>query len=73
MKAGPKAAADTSVLPFRPRSVGAARFGKFCEKFLLVPKGTGAKSPLKPRPWQLDLVGTMLDDPRPRFGLWVMP
>jgi len=73
VKSGPKAAADTSVLPFRPRSVGAARFGKFSERFLLVPKGTGAKSPLKPRPWQLDLVGTMLDDPRPRFGLWVMP
>jgi hypothetical protein len=32
MKAGPKAAVDPTVLPFRPQSTGAARFAKFCER-----------------------------------------
>jgi len=73
VKAGPKAAADPSPLPFRPRSVGAARFGTFCGRFILVPKGTGAKFALRPRRWQLALVSTMLDDPRPKLGLWVLP
>ena len=41
MKAGPKAAVDHSVLPFRPRSTGSLRFASFCEKFIRVPKGTG--------------------------------
>lgn len=73
MKAGPKAAADESPLPWRPRVAGAARFGKFCERFILTPKGVGAKHPMRPRPWQLDLVGTMLDEPRPKLNLWVVP
>ena len=30
MKAGPKASVDDSPLPWRPRSTGSARFGKFC-------------------------------------------
>ena len=42
MKAGPKAAVESSPLPFRPRSTGAARFAAFCQKFIRVPKGTGA-------------------------------
>ncbi len=75
MKAGPKAAVDGSPLPFRPRSsVGSERFGKFCEKFILTPKGTGARSPMRLRPWQLDLVGSVLDaEPRPRLAGWMMP
>ena len=74
MKAGPKAAVDASALPFRPRSVGSARFEAFCEKFVRVPKGTGALSPLKLRTWQRDLVGSVLDaDPRPRTAGWMMP
>ena len=36
MKAGPKRAVDDSVLPFRPRSNGSARFAAFCEKFVKV-------------------------------------
>lgn len=74
MKAGPKAAVDPSPLPWRPRSEGAARFKVFCEKFIKVPKGTGARSPLKLRPWQVELVGSVLDaDPRPRTAGWMMP
>jgi hypothetical protein len=45
MKAGPKAAVDPTVLPFRPQSTGAARFAKFCERFVKVPKGRGGSSP----------------------------
>jgi phage terminase large subunit-like protein len=74
MKAGPKVAVDPRVLPFRPRSTGAARFAKFCEQFMTVPKGKGARRPLRLRPWQIELVGSVLDpDPRPRIAGWMLP
>ena len=74
MKAGPKAAVDLSVLPFRPRSTGSLRFPSFCEKFIRVPKGQGALSPLRLRSWQRDLVGSVEDaDPQPRTAGWMMP
>ncbi|EHB54777.1 Terminase [Mycolicibacterium rhodesiae JS60] len=74
MKAGPKASVDPSPLPWRPRSVGSARFASFCRKFVKVPKGTGARSPLKLRTWQRDLVGSVLDtDPQPRTAGWMLP
>src|SRR5687767_13262789 len=72
MKAGPKASADTTPLPFRPRSEGAARFDAWCRKFVTVPKGQGAKTSLRLRPWQVELVGTLLDDPRPSIACWVL-
>lgn len=54
--------------------MGAARFAAFCERFIKVPKGTGARRPLKLRPWQVDLVGSVLDaDPRPRLAGWMLP
>ena len=74
MKAGPKAAVDPSPLPFRLRSVGAARFARFCERFIVTPKGTGARRPMRLRPWQVELVASVLDaDPRPRTAGWMMP
>lgn len=74
MRAGPKAAVDGSPLPFRPLSTGSVRFGAFCQKFIVTPKGSGALSPMKLRPWQLDLVGSVLDaTPRPRTAGWMMP
>lgn len=73
MKAGPKAAADTSVLPFRPRSkTNAGRFERFCAKFIKAPKGEGALKPMKLRPWQRDLVGSMVDGDKPQINLWVL-
>lgn len=49
-------------LPFRPTStLESERFVKFCEKFLRVPKGTGAKSVFRPREWQMDIVRDVLD------------
>ena len=74
MKAGPKAAVDETQLPFCPRSSGAARFAAFCEKFVLVTKGTGALSPLRLRDWQRDLIGSVEDaDPTPRTAGWMLP
>lgn len=74
MRAGPKAAVDESALPFRTRTTGSARFGAFCEKFVRVPKGTGALSPLRLRDWQRDLVGSVEDaDPMPRTAGWMLP
>jgi hypothetical protein len=65
MKAGPKAAVDARVLPFRRRLTGSARFAAFCQRFIRVPKGTGALSPLGLQPWQIELVGSVLDaDPK---------
>ena len=52
MKAGPKAAVDDSRLPLRTRSADSARLAAFCERFIRVPRGTGALGPLRPRPWQ---------------------
>lgn len=64
MKVGRKGKLENGdlTLPFAPRSkVESERFEKFCEKFLRVPKGTGAKSPLRIRPWQMDMVRDVLD------------
>ncbi|WBP93865.1 terminase large subunit [Mycolicibacterium neoaurum] len=74
MKAGPKAAVDPAPLPWRPRSTGSARFAAFCLKFIKVPSGTGALKPLKLRPWQIDLVGSVLNAPvQPRTAGWMLP
>ena len=75
MRAGPKAAVDDSVLPFRARTtVESERFGRFCAKYIRVPKGTGARTPLRLRNWQLDLAGSVLDaEPQPRTAGWMLP
>lgn len=73
MRAGPKRAVDDSVLPFRPRSSGSARFAAFCEKFVKV-RESRRVVPLRLRPWQCELVGTVLDaDPQPRVAGWCLP
>jgi phage terminase large subunit-like protein len=74
MRAGPKRAVDDSVLlPFRPRSSGSARFAAFCEKFVKV-RESKRVVPLRMRPWQRELVGSMLDaDTQPRVAAWCLP
>lgn len=72
MKAGPKAAVDESPLPWRPRLKGADQFAAFCAKFIVTPKGKGARKAMSLRDWQKDLVSTLLDD-RPKYALWVVP
>lgn len=54
-----------SPLPFRPDTDDeVARFAAFCEQYLVVPKGTGAKTTFRPRPWQLDIVGDIVSGAR---------
>ncbi|GAA4294675.1 hypothetical protein GCM10023161_44390 [Mycobacterium paraffinicum] len=39
-----------------------------------MPKGTGARTPMRLRDWQQDLVGSVLDaDPQPRTAAWMLP
>jgi phage terminase large subunit-like protein len=73
MSPGPKRAVDESSLPWRPRSTGSTRFAKFCERFIIVPKGKGARTPLILRDWQRDLVGSVLDaETQPRTAVWTL-
>jgi phage terminase large subunit-like protein len=67
-------ALDDSPLPWRPRSDGSARFAAFCERFIRVPRGTGARKPLRLRDWQRELVGSVLDaETQPRIAGWCLP
>jgi len=70
MRAGPKAAVNPDPLPFRPRStVESERFAAFADKFLRVPKGTGAKGKLRLRDWQVEIVRDVLDSGARTVGL----
>lgn len=51
---------------------GSDQFVEFCRRFLVTPKGAGAKRPIRVRDWQKDLVGTLLDDDRP-LVVWCLP
>lgn len=74
MRAGPKAAitAPPLDLTFLPEA-GPERVIAFCEAFLYVPKGTGARQRLQLRPWQRDIIRALFTDPRPRQGLLSLP
>ncbi len=74
MRAGPKREVtapplDLSGLP----AGGPERVLAFVEDYLRVPKGTGARQPVRLRPWQRQLVAGMFADPRPRQGLLSIP
>lgn len=71
--AGPKKAADPSLLPLVSDRSGAARFADFCRQFVRVPKGTGARGPLLLRPWQVGLAASVLDAPGVRSAGWMLP
>lgn len=74
IRPGKKAAVEESPLVFRTTSTGAERFARFTEKFIITTKGTGARKPMKLRPWQVELVGSILDPvQRPRTAGWMMP
>lgn len=72
VKAGPKGAREMSPLPWRTRTKGARQFELFCKRYLKVPRGKGAGGPFRVRPWQKELVGTLLDDGR-HLTVWVVP
>ncbi|MFW9223444.1 terminase TerL endonuclease subunit [Corynebacterium striatum] len=73
MKAGPKSAADLSPLPWNPRSKGADQLRLFAQKFLLVPKGKGARQALILRDWQVDMCRTLLDSEEVALACWILP
>ena len=74
VKAGPKAAASTRPLqmPTLPTS-GAERAIRWIERFVVTPKGTGAREQMQLRPWQRQLLAGIFDEPRPRLALWSLP
>ena len=74
MKAGPKGTLSAPPLDLRrfPKR-GGDRCMRFVERYITVPKGTGARKPMKLRPWQREIVGGVLDEPRPRQGLVSIP
>jgi phage terminase large subunit-like protein len=74
MRAGPKGQVTAPPLNLRrlPRR-GGARAIAFIERYVTVPKGTGARRRMKLRPWQREIVRGVLDDPRPRQALVAIP
>ena len=75
VKVGRKGALENGdkLLPFRPTStVESVRFLAFCDKFLRVPKGTGARGKLHMRPFQVEIAETILDSGARTVGL-MMP
>src|SRR5699024_6516416 len=59
-------------LPWRPRMGGSVNFVEFARRYLVTPKGQGARKPVRVRDWQKDLVGTLLDDDR-HMVVWCLP
>ena len=62
MRAGPKGTVSAPPLDLRrlPRR-GGARATAFIERYVTVPKGTGARRRLKLRPWQREIIRGVLD------------
>ena len=74
MKAAPRLRLSQVLCPSARGRPVLPGFAVFCQRFIRVPKGTGALSPLQLRPWQVELVGSVLDaDPKPRTAGWMMP
>jgi phage terminase large subunit-like protein len=74
MRAGPKGHVTAPPLNLRrlPRR-GGARAIAFIERYVTVPKGTGARHRMNLRPWQREIIRGVLDDPRPRQALVAIP
>jgi phage terminase large subunit-like protein len=74
MRAGPKGQVTAPPLDLRryPRR-GGARAVRFIQRYVTVPKGTGARHRLHLRPWQREIIAGVLDEPRPRQALVSIP
>jgi phage terminase large subunit-like protein len=70
MRPGPKAQLSAAELDLRrlPKA-GGARVIAFIERFVRLPKGKGARQPMKLRPWQKEIIRGLFDRPRPRQAL----
>jgi hypothetical protein len=74
VKAGPKGVLSAPPLDLRRLGRrGGDRCIRFVQRYVTVPKGTGARKPMKLRGWQRDIVHGVLDEPRPRQGLVSIP
>jgi phage terminase large subunit-like protein len=71
---GPKSAPTAAPLDLRrlPKR-GGSRAVAFIERYVTLPKGTGARRRMRLRPWQKAIVHGLLDEPRPRQGLVAIP
>ena len=71
-KAGPKARADMSPLPWDYELAGEESLAWFAERYLITPRGKGAGGPMKIRRWQKDMAATLYA-PRVSLATWVIP
>lgn len=61
MKRGPKGQAVLEPLAWKSRATGVDHFRLFAKRFLVVPKGVGAGSAMKLRPWQVEAVRALFE------------
>jgi hypothetical protein len=74
MKAGPKVAVDGSSLSLRGSRRRELAVARFALDAVRVPRGHGARKPLRLRPWQRSLIASTWDArPRPRMAGWMLP
>jgi phage terminase large subunit-like protein len=74
VKAGPKSAVDGSPLPLRGSRRRELAVSRFATDYVRVPRGHGARKPLRLRPWQRELIAATWDQrPRPRLAGWMLP
>ena len=74
LPSGPKKRVSIEPLGFSATGRPSERFRQFCAEYLRVPKGKGVGEPLKLRPWQVELVASVMDpDPRPSIAGWMLP
>jgi phage terminase large subunit-like protein len=74
MRAGPKPAVNGSPLPLRGSRRRELAVARFATDYIRVPRGHGARKPLRLRPWQRSLIASTWDSkPRPRLAGWMLP
>jgi Phage Terminase len=74
MKAGPQGNRHRpAARPSAASEAGGSRAVAFVERYVTVPKGTGARRRLNRRPWQREMAHGVLDEPRPRQALVSIP
>jgi phage terminase large subunit-like protein len=74
LRPGPKPELTAPGLDLRrlPKA-GGDRVIKFIETYVRIPKGKGARQPMKLRPWQREIIHGLFDEVRPRQALVSLP
>lgn len=74
LKTGPKKPVSSALLDFSATGKPSEMFAQFCAEFLVIPKGKGVGGPLLLRPWQVDLMASVMDPcPRPSIAGFMLP